>query len=254
MSKVAYETSAKEEWSERNSSLKPQLVRTVPFSDVFEKYLPKSSKFTCIEIGAIPGNFLVYLHKQFGYIPTGIDFAEQEHLFHETMKVNGIKDYHFIKGDFFKHKFPTQYNVVASFGFIEHFDDVKDVLQRHADLVKPGGYLVITLPNFRFLQHLYHHYFDKPNLSIHNLRAMHIGFLKSTLRGLGLQKIYTNYYGNLSVWRQESELNFRRLRQVNRIHRFVSKYGKMFPTSRLYAPYIILIYHKQGSAMKKEQL
>lgn len=247
MSRVQYSKSAKDEWNSRNNTLdKPDIVRTVMFADIFKKYLPTSPKLQCIEIGAIPGNFLVYFHKQFKYKITGIDFADNSHIFHETMKKNGIKEYTFIKDDFLNHKFSTRYDVVASFGFIEHFDNTREILSKHVDLVEPGGYLILTLPNFRFLQYFYHSYFDKPNLEIHNLDAMRFGYMKRLLRRLRMKKIYAGYYGNLSVWRQETELELKKLRQINHLHRFVVKYGDRFPTTRIYSPYIVFIYKKPG--------
>lgn len=247
MARVVYEKNPKEEWDERVSTIKPAVVDDVVFSEIFKKYLPKSQELSCIEIGAIPGNFLVYFHKVFGYKITGIDFASDANLFHKTMKINDVEDYTFIKGDFLKYRFREQFDVVTSFGFIEHFDDVFDVLERHVDLVKPGGYLVISLPNFRFLQHLYHYYFDRANLDIHNLNAMRIGYLKRALNKLGMRRVYLKYFGHLQVWRQETKLTPKREQQIKRIHFWISKHGGKLPTMRLYSSYIVLIYQKPSS-------
>jgi 2-polyprenyl-3-methyl-5-hydroxy-6-metoxy-1,4-benzoquinol methylase len=37
---------------------------------------------------------------------------------------------------------------VISFGFIEHFDNPENVIQKHLDLLKPGGILIVGVPNF----------------------------------------------------------------------------------------------------------
>lgn len=247
MTKVTYSNGAKNEWDKRTSTIKPSKVEDNVFSKIFKIHIPKNTNGECLEIGSIPGEFLVYFHNEFGYRPNGIDFSDNTHIFHQTMKKNGITDYTFQKGDFFKYNFTKQYDLVTSFGFIEHFDDVADVLRRHAALVKPGGTLVITLPNFRFLQHIYHYYFDKENLDIHNLRAMRLGYLKRQLHSLGLQKKFAGYYGNLSVWRQDTELDLKSLRRVNAIHRWVAQHGHKMPTTRAYSPYIVLIYRKPES-------
>jgi 2-polyprenyl-3-methyl-5-hydroxy-6-metoxy-1,4-benzoquinol methylase len=242
--KVRYETTAKDEWDNRTSDLDISIEHDMPFAEIFEAYLPKSTQMSIIEVGSIPGNFLVYFHKAFGYKVNGIDFAENTRVFHETMKCNGIKDYNFNKADFFNHSIKEKFDVVVSFGFIEHFDDTKDVVSRHVELMKPGGYLVLTVPNFRFLQYFYHLHFDKPNLDIHNLNAMKIGKLKSILKNQGMQKLYARYYGNLKVWRQNTPLSQNALKRVNALHRWVGDKGHKFPTSRLYSPYIVLIYRK----------
>ena len=244
MSKINYSTDARSEWNERTSNISVDKVDDIAFSKIFELYLPESKKFSVLEIGSVPGTFLVYFHKKFGYRVNGIDFAENTEVFHETMKKNDIKDYSFINADFFKYKFTRQYDVVSSFGFIEHFDDLDEVLARHEALVRPGGYLVMTLPNFRFLQHVYHYKFDRPNLEIHNLKAMNIGRLKHKLRSLGLKKLHAGYFGNLQVWREDTPLEINQRRKVNSIHTWVGKHGFKMPTFRLYSPYIVLIYRK----------
>lgn len=239
-----YTKNAKDEWDFRTSKINVDDRYDIPFSTVFEKYLPRNKGFDVLEVGSIPGNFLVYFNKTLGYRVNGVDFADNDNVFHETMKKNGISDYDFTKADFFKFKPLKQYDVVASFGFIEHFDDTEDVIRRHAELVKPGGYLVLTVPNFRFLQYPYHLKYDKENLDIHNLNAMKIGALKRILKKLGMSKLHAGYFGNLQVWRQEGELDHANQKRLNSIHSWIDKHGKKFPTSRLYSPYIVLIYRK----------
>ena len=41
------------------------------------------------------------------------------------------------------------WDVVASFGFIEHFQDLQAVVARHLDFLNPGGYLLLVAPNHR---------------------------------------------------------------------------------------------------------
>lgn len=241
---VRYEKNAKDEWNFRTSKINVDDRYDIPFSEIFEKYLPRNKKLSVLEVGSIPGNFLVYFNKNFGYQVNGIDFADNDQVFHETMRKNGIDDYKFTKGDFFEFNPPTKYDLVASFGFIEHFDNIADIVKRHVNLVKPGGYLILTVPNFRFLQYLYHYKYDKNNLDIHNLDAMKIGSLKKILRKFQMTKVYAGYFGNLQVWRQETEVSLKQQRQLNSIHSWISKHGKKFPTSRLYSPYIVLIYRK----------
>jgi 2-polyprenyl-3-methyl-5-hydroxy-6-metoxy-1,4-benzoquinol methylase len=244
MPSLHYAVDAKTEWNARTASMKPSRVDSVVFSDLFEQFLPKSDKLTCIEIGALPGNYLAFFHNSFGYRVTGIDFSDNQDVFYKTMKINGIDDYTYIKDDFQTHKFSETYDIVTGFGFIEHFENVSTVIDKMATLVSPGGYLIMSVPNFRFLQHIYHYYFDKENLDIHNLKAMRLGFLKRTARTSGLKKIVAKYYGNLSVWKQDTSLDQDRQRLVNSIHRWVQRNGHKLPNSRFYSPYIILIYRK----------
>src|SRR6266545_6167583 len=106
MSKVTYNTSDREEWNARTSYIKPIEVGGLAYGQVFERFLPHNPKFECIEIGAIPGTFLAYFHKKFGYRVTGLDFADNTKVFYDTMAANGIKDFDFIKADFLTYKSP----------------------------------------------------------------------------------------------------------------------------------------------------
>ena len=45
---------------------------------------------------------------------------------------------------------PT-YDVVYSLGLIEHFVDRVSIVERHVRLARPGGLLILGVPNFRGL-------------------------------------------------------------------------------------------------------
>ena len=75
--------------------------------------------------------------------------------------------------DFFNHHLPpASFDVVTSFGVIEHFDDARPLVQRHLDLVKPGGVALIAVPNYGGLYGLLQRWCDAPNLELHNLEIM----------------------------------------------------------------------------------
>jgi predicted SAM-dependent methyltransferase len=42
--------------------------------------------------------------------------------------------------------------VVLSAGFVEHFDKPELVFEKHCDLLQNGGFLIIVLPNLRYMQ------------------------------------------------------------------------------------------------------
>lgn len=54
------------------------------------------------------------------------------------MKKNHIDKYKFIKADIIDYKPDKKYRSVASFGFIEHFDDTDLILSKHDQLMQPG--------------------------------------------------------------------------------------------------------------------
>ncbi len=123
----------------------------ISLNKIFKKFLPKDTNLTIFEIGCAPGCYLIYFNKTFGFRPFGIDFIKEGV---EKTKVNlenfGIDSSGIYFGDIFseKEKFP-KFDLVFSGGFVEHFSDLQLTIDIHTKFLKRGGYLIITVPNFR---------------------------------------------------------------------------------------------------------
>lgn len=61
----------------------------------------------------------------------------------------------YILEDIFNLKSDTQFDIVCSFGLIEHFADKNDIINTHIKFLKPNGYLVILVPKKSFLTQIY---------------------------------------------------------------------------------------------------
>lgn len=246
MGSVTYATNAKTEWNRLTQTYRPSIVDcdSILFGSLLTQYLPKRNDFNCIEIGGIPGKFLVFLNKTLGYHVTGIDFADTDSFFRDNMALNDVQEYEFIKADFLEFSPARKFDVVVSFGFIEHFEDVEGIVTRHCDLVSDNGYLVITTPNFRYFQYLYHYIFDRANLLIHNTDAMRPRLIDRIVGRHGFKPLFSGHFGHLDVWREPSDLSDRMVAIDDRIQRFVRIYGKRFPTSALYSPHCVGVYRR----------
>jgi hypothetical protein len=245
---VRYTTDPRSEWNRRWSQKRPGPVTEVLFQDLLANYLPKSSELTCLEIGAVPGSFLAYFSVHHGYQIVGLDFADAEHLFHETMRLNGINLYEYINADFVEYSTDRRFDVVTSFGFVEHFDDYSLIVRRHCELVAEGGYVVIGMPNFRYFQFLYHSIFDRDNLDIHNLESMDPAAIHALLVRLGFQRVFSGYWGGLELWVERAPRNVL-LRLTERGMRELGNLvGRWLPNSRFYSPYMLMIYRRPAVA------
>jgi SAM-dependent methyltransferase len=73
--------------------------------------------------------------------------AESMQVAHRAMERTGRSPVQFVVGDVLQAPFPeNSFDLVFSQGLIEHFQDPNQIIEAHARLVKPGGWLVIRVP------------------------------------------------------------------------------------------------------------
>jgi SAM-dependent methyltransferase len=153
--------------------------------------LPHEAGLTYLELGCAPGHNLAYFARRYGYSVTGLDYAGLE-LTRSVLARLGIHDARLIYADFTTYESEERYDVVASFGLIEHFDDPAWAVARQAAFVKPGGYLLIVMPNLRYGNHLLYRVAMPALLRAHNLAAMDLRVLQTAL-GDGFELLACRY-------------------------------------------------------------
>jgi SAM-dependent methyltransferase len=186
---------------------------------------------TCIELGGFPGKFSIFFKKYCGLNPTLLDFHFEETILKDLIEFNGLQyeDIKRIQADIFTHVPVEQYDMVCSFGLIEHFTDLKEVMNSHLKYMKPGAVLLIALPNFRGINGLLQKYFDPANLKIHNMEIMNPVLLKNTLTDIGMMEIEVSYYPSTQVWLENLKQRGLFLNILVRVlNRFMSYAGTIF--------------------------
>ncbi len=167
---------------------------------IYSKYLPKGKGLKIVEVGSAPGWNLVRFNKEYGYEPYGIEYAEAgvENNRRRFERV-GIDPSQVIWKDFFapdiKEQYSNFFDLAISGGFIEHFDDTQDVIKRHIDLLKTGGILIITIPNFQGVNKSLAKFFDPEVDVTHNFKIMNREAFRDCFRSIGLAETYCDYYG-----------------------------------------------------------
>jgi len=129
---------------------------------------------TCIEIGCFPGRYLTFFGS-LNYQLNGIDFIKNVFQISEELKKMGYDVGEFWQEEFLSFASSTQnkFDLVSSFGFIEHFTNWEEVLNLHMKLVKKGGYLIIEAPNFGGWPHrIIRYLFDQKNFQKHYIPAI----------------------------------------------------------------------------------
>jgi SAM-dependent methyltransferase len=115
----------------------------------------------------------------------------------ENLRLQNI-DSEVFEVDFLTGPLPEHsYDVVVSIGFIEHFTDPKPVISRHLDLLKPGGYLVLEVPNMAGWLNLWMLRLAgmQEFLSVHNLAVMNIAYFQTIAQDFGLETKFLGYIG-----------------------------------------------------------
>lgn len=199
---------------------------------------------TAIELGGFPGYYAVFLKKYFKLDVTLLDYFVHQPVTNALLQANDLseKDIHIIETDLFNHQEQQRYDLVLSCGLIEHFNDTSDIIQRHIDFLKPGGTLLITLPNFKALNGWFQKSFDKDNYDKHNIECMNPKLLADISRSRGLEVIQARYFGHFSLWLENERQKPAGVRLLKKSLWLMGKvFTKVFPfNSKLLSPYIIL--------------
>jgi len=223
-------------------------VKDLVFSKIFRKHIPKAgnSKEVALEIGCVPGQFLAYICKNFGYFPEGIDYEEgTEKVTSETLRNNGLLNYKLYEADFLKWKAKKKYDLVCSFGFIEHFKDPVDVVKKHLDILKDGGTLLIEVPNFNGLRYFVSKHSDDDTLNLHNMDVMDLKFYKLMAKKFNLKIRYLGYCGGFEYnWGNKhpslrEKFTYAPFKLASKVLKKIPSHNKMFSS------YIVFIAEKK---------
>ena len=143
---------------------------------IYPQHMPAPGA-TVVEIGSAPGEHLVKLSKTFGLVPYGIEYSDSGVEVNRALfTAHGLDPQKVIQMDFFSDecllRYREHFDVVVSRGFIEHFKDPSHVVDRHLELLKPGGLLIVTIPNLQGVNRSLTRLFHKELIPMHNLEIM----------------------------------------------------------------------------------
>lgn len=228
-------------------------------AQIFKKYLPYGqNKSEVIEIGCAPGKWLVFFAKEMNYKISGIDFSQNgvEQTF-DNLRLTGVSG-SIIKDDIFKFQSVKKYDVVFSLGFIEHFNDVDEIIRKHNDILVNSGHLVLGIPNFKGVNYYIQKFIDKSVIDDHNLTIMNKQYLKKIGAELNLEISYLKYIGGFAptMFVHKSKDNIRKLYGNNNLFKwmlnlFLKLNVLALFNSRFFSSYIVVIYKKTDAFSSK---
>ena len=179
----------REHWDTRELDVRRRLPsRLVVESDDLIRLLAPHIRpgSAVLEVGCAPGKFLLWCARAAGANVSGVEYAPKSA--EATRRLFG--DMHvpidLRVEDFLQTTFPVKsFDLVYSFGVIEHFEDPRPMVRKHVELLKPGGKAIITIPNYRSPYGKLQAKLDYGNLILHNLHIMEL----ETLRALAPTEI-----------------------------------------------------------------
>jgi 2-polyprenyl-3-methyl-5-hydroxy-6-metoxy-1,4-benzoquinol methylase len=178
----------------------PRRLDVPDWFPIAEPFLKRYEGKLFIELGCSPGTMSAMICNQINFIPYGIDFSPQACLYIENMKRVGYEHAQLIPVDVREYGTDMRFDVVASFGLVEHFENPTEILFHHDRLVKRHGLVIVVMPNFRYVQWLYHFLFDRNDLVAHNLRTMNLDVLRKFSMEYKYEILFLAHYGRMNFW------------------------------------------------------
>ncbi len=172
---------------------------------IFPQHLSQLSGGKVVEVGSAPGEFLVQLGQKYACVPYGLDYSEVGVQVNKQVFIrNGFNPDNVICADFFSGDFQKEhkqgFDAVISRGFIEHFSDVDAVIDRHMEILKPGGLLIISIPNLSGVNYALAGLLDRGAIPRHNTGIMCKQAFSKLFDRKDLRTSFCDYYGTFSFY------------------------------------------------------
>ncbi len=227
------------------------------FWSICSEFLPKKQGLKILEIGSAPGLNLVKFNQKFGYVPYGVEYSKiGAELNRNIFLLHNLDADHVIHADLFSEEFQAQYggyfDLVVSRGFIEHFSNPREAIEKHSSLLKEGGICVITIPSLPLIKHILGFLLCREVLEQHNLTIREKGSFGELFKATDLAILFLDYYGIVDLTFPLVGRKYQRImiRLLYGCQAFLSCAGYLLfkekdVKSRVLSPFLICIAKKQ---------
>lgn len=224
------------------------------FEDVFSR-LPPPPGATLIELGCGRSVWLPYFATTFGLNVAGLDYSQAGCDQAKSLLARDQVQGDIRCGDIFDPPadMRANYDVVASFGLVEHFSDTADCLRHCAAFAKPGGTIITTIPNMFGGNGLLTRLINRPVYDMHV--PINLAMLRSAHANAGLEVIDVRYLMpiNLSVVYPPPSWPAPFRKAINGSFFLTSKavwlldrLGMPLPTTAAFSPYLACVARKMA--------
>lgn len=216
----------------------------------FKNFLKDRKNFSVLEIGCANSIWPIYFHQYFNADVYGLDYSEVG-----CEKSRDLLKHYNVPGEIYcadlfspPSELLQKFDLVVSFGVVEHFEETAHCLKSCAAFVKPGGLLLTLIPNMPSIIGLIQKFVDRVIYDIHMPLTKKKFIHAHKKAALILENC--NYFMsmNLSVVNGRGFSNHRLnsflrhiLSGISKVSWILEKYGFKIPTNPFTSPYIIAV-------------
>jgi len=161
------------------------------FDEAFSGFECRGKKL--LELGCGNSSYLPYFAKKYGFSIHGIDYSESGCILARQMCALNSVDSEIICADIFCPPVELfgQFDVVVSFGVLEHFTDTSSALSKFAKYLRPGGTILTVVPNMKGLTGLGQKYINSDIYDLHEL--IDLNRMRNAHENAGLTVVVNKY-------------------------------------------------------------
>ena len=216
---------------------------------IFEKHkLASGAEF--FEVGCGGSRWLPYFSREFGFSVSGLDYTDSGVASAIAVCARQNVQAKIVKGDYERMDellSKQRFDVVGSFGFVEHFEDTARCLGFISQIARPGGLIVTIIPNMAGVIGWIYKLLKPSVYQIHN--PLNLKQMVAARVDIGLEIVSAEYLlatpGVIGKTRETDTGLFRGCKNVFRLlsHVFwkVELLGWRLPRSSLLSPYILCV-------------
>jgi len=205
-------------WEQKpgKKNVKRPSLSIIELHNTFDRFLPREKDLTALEIGGAEGEYLLYMARMYGYKAHSLDYssAGNEQTL-ATFRKAGLPVTVYERDLFADNSDLPLFDLVFSLGFIEHFDNTAQVVEHHLKLVKPGGMLLIGVPNYAGIYKYVLQRLAPSIYTTHNVSSMNLSNWKIFTGKFGLVPVFEGYIGGFEP------LNMKKIEKSSAINRII---------------------------------
>lgn len=221
---------------------------------ILEKYLPKYSKsqkkkLKICEIGCGDGRMVKKIADKFNYAPYGVEYSKTAAKQSRRIGVNVIEGDVFSKA--LNKKYANYFDIIYSYGFIEHIIPPENAIKTHLNLLKKNGTLVIQIPRFKGFTYWKVKIFRPSLFPLHNLEIMESEKIHSLMKKFKCRELICKNYGTfkLRLPPERKDFSYYVLKAINLLDYIINPLLRLFFKDRgfetnFFSPSIIYIGKK----------